>query len=163
MSIALEQLSAEIEQLGSEFGFVLKPDARGQCAVEVDDDLVVSLSFSPTSEYYGMHCLLVEASRELSHAVFLEALALNTGLAHRGAGTIMYVEAEGALVLGRTAFCLSHFRHTSLRDEFVAFCSQARALKEKLSAVDDMESAGAGIVPPTWNAPSLLMHTQSRL
>jgi len=155
VSIALKQLSAEIDQLGDEFGFAINPDARGQCALEVDDDLIVTLSFSPTSEHYGMHCLLLEAPREFSHDVFVEALRLNAGLAHNGAGTLMYVEEEHALVFGRTGFCTSHVRDTHLREEFLSFWSRARELKQALSTVNGHEYALAGNRTTAWPNESM--------
>jgi len=137
MTTAFDTFIPEIQLLQTKLGFDLIPDEDGNCALQMVDDLVVLLTFSKTSQRYGMHCLLLCAPAELCRDVFVEALRLNIDLSNHGKGVLCYADETHEIAYTWSALCTA--TRAPLEDTLLSFLQQARELRQTLSGVRENE------------------------
>jgi hypothetical protein len=156
VSIALAILQNEIQDLGNELGISLVPDEKGHCAIQLDSGLIVTLTVSPESARYGLHCFLLEAPQVCSHAVLIEAMQESFLLSYQGCGALVYDKDEEGIVYTWNHACALHGREHTLPQEFSRFVARAERLRELLLAIRDEEYAGTVRRQPPAPGPHLV-------
>jgi hypothetical protein len=137
MSNALEFFLPEIRNLEQRVGFPVDPDEDGNCAIELQSGLILTLTFSPVDDRYGFHCLVLNAPAELSPLTCAEALRLNVDLARDEMGLLCYTDDEEGIIYSWTGRCSVH--RALLEQILFAVAERAQTLHQKLIEVRNAE------------------------
>jgi hypothetical protein len=137
MAIALDYFMQQIQALEQRLGFPIRLDDTGNCVIELENGLVLGITFSTVDDRYGLHCFLLTAPAGCSQATCTEALRLNLELASMGTGLLSYTDDGEGITYTWTDRCREHA--PPLEEKLLAAANHIHRLHQRLLDVRNAE------------------------
>jgi hypothetical protein len=139
MLIALDYFLPQIRTLEQQLGFPILHDDSGNCAIELENALVLGITFSQVDDRYGLHCFLLTAPADHSHATCMEALRLNVELASKEMGVLYYSDEEQGITYTWIGRCSEAY--SRLQERLIAASACIQEVHKNLLDVRNAEYA----------------------